>query len=739
MASYNPLHRWRVRLGHDFALRSLAAAAGAIALFTAAAVSAAPARRRGGGGHGVVIPFPSPPSGAGLGHLHTLPALQCTLTCDGTADADESVGGEAGRAIAWETPLGAPGAPLYVPPGECAPPVGGGGRGGGRGGGCSNGSSGSGRASVGGDGDSGQPGNGGGSSGGDSAVRMHGEAGPMVADMVRTQDGTPFVEDSLSDGWPLPAVDGGDSSGLAYGATVARLLSLQLNSLGGHVRRVRGNAFDVLVVSRTVAGRCGEADTACAIPGAVDTVRGVHAWPPAGGEGGPSPWLTVTTPGGPAGAPPTRTTRLVRLDEAIHLSLGRAVMADARWLAVDDPRAPAARLSLRLGWEPPPPLSRSANWHLGDRSPAAPARSAAWMASLAALLCTHWPSSFVTDARACAGVRPGEEGGRGDLLEDDQRLHLLIQWAVEPPPPGRAGGSADGGGHGLPLCAPGVAVASGSRGADVGRPPEQQLRPGGWDAGEVAPTGMYGKDYLHRQTAAPDPPSSMIGVGSCVPPPSPAHTSDSGGHDLNATTEARHWAKALRIAADQSLNRATRDIDSYDRRHFRKELPLAPASNNEVILSVIVVFPELAALLALALAPRRDRGLRRDRRAAVLMFLTGLVSLTGIGVMALAERAGGSWRVAAMHEDVGALRATLRSGFDGAVLYHTETLMVLAPVGYRPRLLVGIAAGLLGLYLLVAVACGVRLRLIPWWGWVRAPAEETVVVEAAGDNLKREG
>eukprot|EP00170_Pyropia_yezoensis_P000496 contig_2586_g497 len=231
----------------------------------------------------------------------------------------------------------------------------------------------------------------------------------------------------------------------------------------------------------------------------------------------------------------------------------------------------------------------------------------------------------------------------------------------------------------------------------------------------------------------------MMGVGSCVPPPSPAHTSDSGGHDLNATTEARHWAKALRIAADQSLNRATRDIDSYDRRHFRKELPLAPASNNEVILSVIVVFPELAALLALALAPRRDRGLRRDRQAAVLMFLTGLVSLTGIGVMALAERAGGSWRVAAMHEDVGALRATRRSGFDGAVLYHTETLMVLAPVGYRPRLLVGLAAGLLGLYLLVAVACGVRLRLIPWWGWVRAPAEETVVVEAAGDNLKREG
>lgn len=415
--------RWPCRRGAAAAACLLATSV--LLRFHVSAVAVAPVPQ----GPGAVIPFPDPPAGVAVGRLHTLPALQCRLPRDG-------------------------------PPGLCTPP--------------SWGSAWAARPAF--DDD-------------DRRTTTSGLAsdGPPANDADIDDDGVgqppgvlrqlfrdlsligspaePHPDLSTSLTWVVPrrAAGAGVADGVVYPGAVVRALTLRRNSVGGHVRRVRGRAFDVLVFSHTTVGRCpGEAGGGCGLPTALDTLNARR--------GAPLAALTVSTlaaesdePGVRRGergaaaasvsppAPPT-TRRLVTMADAPLLSIGRAVVADGRWLAAADARAPPpATLTLRLGWAPPPPLRPVTAWALGDGSAAGVAASAAWLTTTASVLCGVAPAAFVSDVRRlCRGVprarlrwrrrqrllggdrsngNGGRPAGRDAVLDE-----LLAAWEVGPPP-----------------------------------------------------------------------------------------------------------------------------------------------------------------------------------------------------------------------------------------------------------------------------------------------------------------
>lgn len=245
-----------------------------------------------------------------------------------------------------------------------------------------------------------------------NAARMAGTR----SSLVRNYAGKQVVDFLESETWAAPPDDA--DGGLIMGPTIARLLGFQRNTIGGHVQRVCGDSYDVLVVSRTTIGRserrkwegrdCGEAvalDAVGAVAGkAVPQLavteggakrrqeelgihgRGTHALL--------SPGATVS---------PRQTLRVSMLDMPL-LGLGRAVVADARWLDPTDSRAPSAGLSLTFKQPPPPPLVQVTQWDLGNHSAGAAGVSASWLSAVLLLLCSASPPAFVRDMRLCKGV-----------------------------------------------------------------------------------------------------------------------------------------------------------------------------------------------------------------------------------------------------------------------------------------------------------------------------------------------
>ncbi|GAB0492276.1 hypothetical protein MMPV_003538 [Pyropia vietnamensis] len=177
----------------------------------------------------------------------------------------------------------------------------------------------------------------------------------------------------------------------------------------------------------------------------------------------------------------------------------------------------------------------------------------------------------------------------------------------------------------------------------------------------------------------------------------------------------------LDVALERSNNFGKYASVQYERPTFPVDAPSPPASDIELLLAVIVVVPEVAALMLLGLTSftvRRGKELegrrrrRRDQQAYLLILCTGIVSLTGIGVLAAAERRGERWRAAAVAEAVTALRPDYGSGWAGVFVTHTEQLTIIAAVGYRPRLAEGLAIGLATAYAVVAIVSG--MRLVTW-------------------------
>ncbi|GAB0492275.1 hypothetical protein MMPV_003537 [Pyropia vietnamensis] len=256
-----------------------------------------------------VIPFPSSPAGVGQGGLHTLPAFQCELRRDGPpgrctplvgddgwgerSTTDEEENNSASACTVADDNDGCDADVFGRPPGLLEQLF-------------------------------------------DGLFRSH---GPSIA----------FSSLSKTTSWAVPrraAAATRNNLGIPYVGAVTRALTLRRNSLGGHILRVRGNAFVVLVFSHTTAGQCPEdSDGGCGLPTALATLGARKGAPmaaltvtkPASGSAVDADAAvaaaTSTTAAAAADAVATPTvpaTRLVTMSDTSLLSAGRAVLADGR-------------------------------------------------------------------------------------------------------------------------------------------------------------------------------------------------------------------------------------------------------------------------------------------------------------------------------------------------------------------------------------------------------------------------
>ncbi|KAK1863809.1 hypothetical protein I4F81_006363 [Pyropia yezoensis] len=167
---------------------------------------------------------------------------------------------------------------------------------------------------------------------------------------------------------------------------------------------------------------------------------------------------------------------------------------------------------------------------------------------------------------------------------------------------------------------------------------------------------------------------------------------------------------------------ATRELsEGYDRQVWGVEPPAEAASDADIVLSIIVVLPEAIALVALLLSSRGRMWAAADWAAFALIWVAGAVSVGGIITLALEERAGHVWRAAAVRTELTARLHTANGNnhyrhFDRTPLFQVETLLLVARLGYRHRLLRDLAVAMGTLYLLlsaaVAVAAFLRSRVV---------------------------
>ena len=164
----------------------------------------------------------------------------------------------------------------------------------------------------------------------------------------------------------------------------------------------------------------------------------------------------------------------------------------------------------------------------------------------------------------------------------------------------------------------------------------------------------------------------------------------------------------------RELNRLSH---AYDRRVFREEHPAPPVSSADIVLAIIVVVPELGALLVLLLTTERWG------RAALLGFFTivilGAVSISGVLALVSQEAAGAAWRArstrTATHTVLPAGNPVDKWGepiLVGALVVVDESFLLLAPTTYRPLWVQRVAAALCGAYVVATAAMTARVLFI---------------------------
>jgi len=156
---------------------------------------------------------------------------------------------------------------------------------------------------------------------------------------------------------------------------------------------------------------------------------------------------------------------------------------------------------------------------------------------------------------------------------------------------------------------------------------------------------------------------------------------------------------------------------AYDRRVFQEEHPAPPVSPADMVLAIIVVVPELGALLVLLLTTERWG------RAPLLGFFTivilGAVSISGVIALAVQEAAGAAWRARSTRTATHAVFPAGnsvdewgKSTLAGTLVVVDESLLVLAPTMYRPLWVHRVAAVVCGVYLVAAAAMSARVLFV---------------------------
>ncbi|GAB0489164.1 hypothetical protein MMPV_000380 [Pyropia vietnamensis] len=506
--------------------------------------------------------------------------------------------------------------------------------------------------------------------------RLAGSAGELLTVRVKLLEAGPSV------GAPWSMVHPFIDDGLMYEADVARLLTLQRNSVGGAALRVSGT-WEVMSLSRFTGGLCLNAN--CSDFSAVATLQPTPAPAPTPtppdlpAPAANTPTIITRTPtAGEDGPLPTPApNRPVPMFEHEILSLGRALQVDPAWL-------PNATL-----WVPPPAIAVTSGtaFHAQlTRSTAGGFRASAAMEMAAFGFCQEPVDAFITDPeRYCGGGGVPEAGTVTEALRvsagSDSGDTVVVKTADEVPSVDVEWTWAPGGGAAAALPAPAPCVVP----VDVAYAP----RPA-WLAGtgsrEIAAEASSEVD-LANSLGTCSAPSSPSVPGAPAPTAAPVIPADAYALLRLAERDARR-------TVSESLARA------YDAPLFRKDEPALPSEASDIVLAIVVVMPALVAQAVFLVSSPGKWDI-----AAQVTFLAsalgGLFSLAGLVTLAVGEAKGSRFRAAglrdALHvEYVGGVTGAGAVGpvdLTGSRLLLSETLFIVARNGYRRGLLIGLTVG----------------------------------------------
>lgn len=479
--------------------------------------------------------------------------------------------------------------------------------------------------------------------------------------------------------------DAGAAGTLLHERQVLRLLALQRTSASGGVVRRLG-AFDVLAVTRETYGVC--LDSLCNDVAAVASLEGVTFEPP--NDTTADAFVPVLSYPRRSGEPGWVMDREVGL-----VSLGRAVLAHQGWLDGHPAWSDRMRLNVHLQVLPSgrpsdavPPALREQLWfwslqgyRQGYEDSSLP--TTPWLQAIAFVLCEQPVRSFVSDAqRLCSG--------------------LLKLSAPEGPAPVNVS-SVDG------------------RPSPVLSRPLLEGRSASWVLsalnGKTRGNVTEAPRYHQQEPPKEERPCWLTGLAS-----SREINPDSSDE---AALASRLSVVRLRVPADNvplrghwgswqpddTAQLVTVLSQSYNRAVFGTEAPSEPTTNVELLLSVIVVFPELVALIVLLVSTRVWWA--RDLWVLLFVFLSGLVSMAGIIALLVRELRGDAWRAGAVRHRLLTAVAAPVPGPQPVV--RTETLLLAARLGFRPALLRHVALGVsctyVGVSVVIATSVWVLRRL----------------------------
>ena len=549
------------------------------------------------------------------------------------------------------------------------------------------------------------------------------------------------------------AVDGGrqlvEDEAMIFGA-----LAMGRNVLGGRLQRQVG-VYDLVAASVHRLGVC--VDSLCRSVVAVDTTRPsvpitrCANGSPAGDDSGSGNRSTSPL----AGCPTINVNmpiithkardgieRPVSMVSSDLLALGRGMLGSPKWFAnATKPFHLGGQLIMR---GPTPDVPRNskmgmlskqdgievATWDLNgsmverhfhpdsmnDFVHAAPT-STPFLSHIATILCAGKLRSFIASSSACDGVRPWGRVRRRSASADIQGNIMdagvwagagNVEWWIRPKSSTPAAAdNATATHHSQPYQRPDwtsqemrykdtAFALDGSEPVQV-TPPELVGRA----TREVNPTSAVEAELaaslFQRQLLLP----AAAGAG---------HTST-----VNNNVDAvDSLLSAVRPGLDRALDRFSH---AYDRRVFQAEHPAPPVSSADLVLAIIVVVPELGALLGMLLTTKRWG------RTALLGFWTivliGAVSISGVIALVSQEAAGAEWRArstrTATHALFPAGDAIDELGLPnlaGTLVVVEQSFLLLAPTMYRPAWVQLVAAGTCGAYVVVVAAMAARVLFV---------------------------
>jgi len=539
-------------------------------------------------------------------------------------------------------------------------------------------------------------------------------------------------------------------------AMVFGALTMGRNVLGGSLQRQVG-AYDLVAASVQRLGVC--VDSLCFMLAAVDTTRPsapvarcVEGSSAEGGSG-----VSNVTNDSPAQCTAINVNmpiithlgldgveRPVSMASADLLTLGRGMLGSPRWfqragqafhlggeVTMSGPTLPVPKkahrglLSIQDGME-------VTTWDLNgtaqgigvsddkestdDSLPASPT-STPFLAHIATIFCAGKLQSFLSSPAACNGVRPWGRVRRPSASAEIQGNIMdagvwagagKVVWKVNPT---RLTASVTGSApslssypyqrrpwmlHEMPSD---VVVAMGDSVGPQIAPPELLGRPSREINPSSAIEGALATSLFQRQLSLP----AAVVAG---------HASSTSS-DLDAAAAVSH----LSGASVELAREVDRLSHAYDRRVFQEEHPAPPVSSADLVMAVIVVVPELGALLVLLLTTERWG------RAALLGFATivilGAVSISGVIALASQEAAGAAWRArstrTATHAFFPAGSPVDQFGvpiLTGTLVVVDESFLLLAPTMYRPLWVWRVSAAVCGVYVLAAAAMAARVLFV---------------------------